>query len=181
MHNELIHSENIFSGRAFSIRRDLLRLPDGSQVEREIVEHAGSVVILPLDEAGNILFVRQYRHAAALDLLELPAGVLEPGETPEACASREVREETGMAAGRLQGLGGFYLAPGYSTEYMHVFLATDLHFNPLEADPDEDLNVEKIPLREALDLPRQGALSDAKSLAAFHLARPYLEKAQNIP
>ncbi len=104
------------------------------------------MVILPVDDQGNLFFVRQYRHAAGLDLLELPAGTLDEGEAPEACARREVREETGMAAGKMEHLGGFYLAPGYSTEYMHVYLATGLHSDPLEADADEFLTVEVIPL-----------------------------------
>jgi ADP-ribose pyrophosphatase len=147
---ELLKSEIIYPGRAFTIRRDTLRLPDGRETRFDIVEHIGSVVILPLDVDGQLLFVRQYRHAAGLDLLELPAGTLDKGESPEACARREVREETGMAAGRLELLGGFYLAPGYSTEYMYVYMATDLHNDPLEADADEFLSVERIPLAEAL-------------------------------
>jgi ADP-ribose pyrophosphatase len=171
---ELIESEIVYPGRAFTIRRDRVRLPDGRAASLDIVEHVGSVVILPLDEAGNLLFVRQYRHAAGLDLLELPAGTLNAGESPEACAHREVREETGMAAGSLQAVGGFYLAPGYSTEYMHVFLATQLYRAPLEADADEFLQVEAIPLPEALRMAESGAIVDAKSLAAFLLARPHL-------
>ncbi len=177
---ELLHSEIVYPGRAFTIRRDHIRLPDGRQAKLDIVEHVGSVVILPVDDSGNLLFVRQYRHAAGLDLLELPAGTLDAGEAPEACARREVREETGMAAGKLEYLGGFYLAPGYSTEYMHVYLATNLHHDPLEADADEFLSVEKVPLREALEMPARGVLPDAKSLAAFYLARPHLEKLANL-
>ncbi len=173
---DLLESEIVFSGRAFSIRRDILQLPNGRQTKLDIVEHVGSVVILPVDEHGNLLFVRQYRHATGLLMLELPAGTLETGETPEACAGREVREETGMAAGRLEALGGFFLAPGYSTEYMHVFLATDLRHDPLEADADEFLSVEKVRIQSAFDLPACGLLPDAKSLAAFHLARPRLEE-----
>ncbi|MGQ9833937.1 MAG: NUDIX domain-containing protein, partial [Candidatus Villigracilaceae bacterium] len=96
---ERLHSEIIYPGRAFTIRRDRVRLPDGRTTNLDIVEHIGSVVILPLDEEGRLLFVRQYRHAAGLDLLELPAGTLNGDEAPEACARREVREETGMAAG----------------------------------------------------------------------------------
>jgi ADP-ribose pyrophosphatase len=173
---ELIHSDIVYPGRAFTIRRDHLLLPDGRETNLDIVEHVGSVVILPIDDAENILFVRQYRHAAGLELLELPAGTLDPDEHPEACARREIREETGMAAGKIQSLGGFYLAPGYSTEYMHVYLATDLHFDPLEADADEFLSVEKIPLREAKEMDFSARLPDAKSLAAFYLARPFLMK-----
>ncbi|MBU2611839.1 MAG: NUDIX hydrolase, partial [Chloroflexi bacterium] len=95
---ELINSEIIYPGRAFTIRRDHLRLPDGRTTKFDIVEHHGSVVLIPIDEKGSLLFVRQFRHAAGKDLLELPAGTLDEGEAPEACARREVREETGMAA-----------------------------------------------------------------------------------
>lgn len=172
---ELLKSEIIYPGRAFTIRRDHLRTPDGRETKFDIVEHGGSVILLPLDAEGNLLFVRQYRHAAGLALLELPAGVLEKDETPESCARREIREETGMAAGRLEPLGGFYLAPGYSTEYMHVYLAADLYPAPLEADADEFLAVERIPLAEAFAMPARGLLPDAKSLAALYLARFRLE------
>jgi ADP-ribose pyrophosphatase len=173
---ELLKSEIIYPGRAFTIRRDTLRLPDGRETSFDIVDHVGSVIILPLDANGDLLFVRQYRHATGLDLLELPAGTLDEGESPEACARREVREETGMAAGRLEPLGGFYLAPGYSTEYMYAYLATDLRYDPLEADADEFLSVERIPLAEVLAMCERGELPDAKSLAAFLLARQHLEK-----
>lgn len=173
---ELIDTEALFKGRAFTIRRDHLRLPDGRTTKFDIVEHHGSVVILPIDADGNLLFVRQYRHAAGKELLELPAGTLDPGEPPESCAYREIREETGMAAGQLKEIGQFYLAPGYSTEFMLVYLATDLSFNPLEADADEFLQVEAVPLAQALLLAESGGVPDAKSLAALFLARPYLEK-----
>jgi ADP-ribose pyrophosphatase len=172
----LLKSEIVYPGRAFTIRRDTLRLPDGRESRFDIVEHVGSVIILPVDANGNLLFVRQYRHAAGLDLLELPAGTLDEGEAPEACARREIREETGMAAGKLEPLGGFYLAPGYSTEYMDVYLATNLYPNPLEADADEFLSIERIPYAEALSMFERGEILDAKSLAAFMLAREYLEK-----
>ena len=172
---ELLESEILYPGRAFTIRRDTLRLPDGHETRLDIVEHIGSVIIIPLDTDGSLLFVRQYRHAARLDLLELPAGTLNEGEAPEACAHREIREETGMAAGKLEHLGGFFLAPGYSTEYMNVFLATDLHSDPLEADLDEFLSVEHIPLAEALALAEHGGIADAKSLAAFLLAKSHLK------
>lgn len=173
---ELIKSELLFQGRAFKIRRDSLKTPDGRQTKYDIVEHTGSVVILPIDEQGNLLFVRQYRHAAGLDLLELPAGTRDGDEPHEICAAREIREETGMAAGRLEKIGEFYLAPGYSTEFMVVFLATDLSRNPLQADEDEFLQVETIPVKKALEMAEQGDVPDAKSLAALFLAKHYLEK-----
>ena len=171
---ELLKSEIVYPGRAFTIRRDTLRMPDGHEARLDIVEHIGSVIIIPMDADGNVLFVRQYRHAAGLDLLELPAGTLNEGEAPEACAQREIREETGMAAGKLEHLGEFYLAPGYSTEYMHVYLATDLRPDPLEADADEFLSVEHIPMAEALALAEHGGIPDAKTLAAFFLVKSYL-------
>jgi len=173
---ELIKSEIVYPSRAFTIRRDHLRTPDGRTAKFDIVEHHGSVVLIPIDGQGNLLFVRQYRHAAGKDLLELPAGTLDEGEAPEACARREVREETGMAASRLELVGGFYLAPGYSTEYMYVFLATDLRHDPLQADADEFLNAEAIPLTQALHMAENGQVPDAKSLAAMMLARPHLER-----
>jgi len=165
----------MYPGRAFTIRRDTLRLPDGRETRFDIVEHIGSVVIVPLDAAGQLLFVRQYRHAAGQDMLELPAGTLDEGESPDDCARREVREETGMAAGKLERVGGFYLAPGYSTEYMHVYLATDLVDDPLEADADEFLSVERVPVSVAMEMCARGDFPDAKTLAALLLVRSRLE------
>jgi ADP-ribose pyrophosphatase len=173
---ELLKSEPLFKGRVFTIRRDTLKTPDGRETRLDIVEHHGSVVLVPVDEAGNLLLVRQYRHAAARDLLELPAGTLEEGEPPDACAAREIREETGFAAAQLEELGRFFLAPGYSTEFMVVFLATGLSHSPLRADADEFLQVEKLPVRLALERAEQGEIPDAKSLAALLLARPHLSK-----
>ncbi len=174
---ELIKSEPLFQGRAFKVRRDHLRAPDGREVKYEIVDHIGSVTIVPVDNQGNLLFVRQYRRAADMDLLELPAGTLDSEDEPyEACAAREIREETGMAAGKLERVGDFYLAPGYSTEFMAVFLATELTHNPLEADADEFLQLEKIPVNKAIKMAEQGELPDAKTLAALFLARSRLEK-----
>lgn len=173
---ELIKSETLLQGRTFKIRRDHLKLADGRETKLEIVEHGGSVAIIPVDERGNILFVRQYRHATGKHLLELPAGTREGDEPYEECAAREIREETGMEAGRLIKLGEFYLAPGYSTEFMGIFLATDLKHNPLDPDADEVLSVEKIPAKQALQMAERGELLDAKSLAALLLAIPHLKE-----
>lgn len=171
---EFLRSEILMKGRAFTIRRDYLKTPDGRETKFEIVEHGGSVVLVPVDSEGNLLFVKQYRHAAGMDMLELPAGTRDGDEPFEECAAREIREETGMEAGKLIHVGSFYLAPGYSTEYMSVYLATDLKHNPLEADEDEFLSVEKIPVKEALKMAERGEVPDAKSLAALLMARPYL-------
>jgi len=173
---ELIKSETLLQGRAFKVKRDYLKTPSGDETKLEIIEHGGSVVLVPVDDDGNLLLVRQYRHAAAQDLLELPAGTRNGDEPFEACAAREIREETGMEAGKLQKVGDFFLAPGYSTEFMVVFLATELRHNPLEADFDEFLQVEKIPVQKAIELFQSGKMLDAKSLAAWLLATPHLEK-----
>jgi ADP-ribose pyrophosphatase len=173
---ELLHSETLLKGRAFRIRRDHLKTPDGRETKLDIIEHGGSVILVPVDENGNLLFVRQYRHAAGMDLLELPAGTLEAGEDPAVCAARELREETGFAADNIQKIGDFYLAPGYSTEFMHVYLARSLRHDPLEADADEFLSVEKIPVAEAFQMAEKGDMPDAKSLAALLLAKSHLDK-----
>ena len=173
---ELIRSEILVEGRAFKVKRDILKTPDGRETKLEIVEHGGSVVLLPIDHEGNLLFVHQYRHAAGGDLMELPAGTRDGEEPFEECAAREIREETGMQADKLQKVGEFYLAPGYSSEFMVVFLATGLKDNPLDADDDEFLQVEKIPLKKAIQMAEQGNIPDAKSLAALLLARPYFSE-----
>jgi ADP-ribose pyrophosphatase len=175
---EFLSSELLLEGRAFKIRRDYLRTPDGRETNFEIVEHGGSVIMLPIDESGNLLFVRQYRHAALAELLELPAGTRDGNEAYETCAAREMREETGMAAGTLKKVGEFFLAPGYSTEFMAVFLATDLRPSPLPSDADEFLEVVRVPLREAIRMAEGGQMPDAKSLAALFLARPALSAYQ---
>lgn len=172
---KLIKSETILKGRAFNIRRDYLKTPGGGETRLEIIEHGGSVVLVPIDAEGNVLFVRQYRHAAGADLLELPAGTRDDDEPFEVCAAREVREETGMEAAELQRVGAFYLAPGYSSEFMAVFVATGLTDNPLDADEDEYLQLERIPLKRALKMAEEGELEDAKSLAALLLAKRFLE------
>lgn len=172
---ELVRSEPLFQGRAFKIRRDHMKTPDGRETKFDIVEHGGSVILIPIDRDGNLLFVRQYRHAAGRDLLELPAGTRDGDEPYEECAAREIREETGMEAGTLKKVGEFFLAPGYSTEFMEVYLASDLRHNPLEADADEFLSLEKIPLERAIAMAEEGKMPDAKSLAALLLARPFLK------
>jgi ADP-ribose pyrophosphatase len=172
---EVVQSETVYHGRAFDVRRDQVRLPDGQNIQLDIVAHVGAVTLVPVDDQGRIWFVRQYRHAAQASLLELPAGALEKGESPEAAALREVREETGLAAGRIQKIGAFFLAPGYSTEFMHVYLATELYPDPLPRDADEFLRVEAIPVDQAFRLIETGELQDAKSLIGLFLARPFIE------
>lgn len=172
---ELVHTETIYKGRVFDVRQDHLRAPDGKLVKLDIVAHPGAVTLVPVDEQGHIWFIRQYRHPARRDLLELPAGVTEAGEDPEASARREIREEIGMAAGHLLKVGEFFLAPGYSTEYMLVYLATGIYPDPLQGDEDEYIDIEKIRIDQAFRMAETGQIQDAKSLAALFLARPHIQ------
>ncbi len=171
---QTLKSETIYRGKVFNVRQDEVRLPNGKQTILDIVEHSGAVTLLPVDDQRRMWFVRQYRHPAPPELLELPAGVMEIAETPETCAQREVREEIGMSAEHFQKVGEFFLAPGYSTEYMYVFLATELSPAPLPGDENEFLSVEKIPVEQVYNLVEKGKFRDSKTLAALFLARPYL-------
>lgn len=171
---KILRSETTYRGRAFSVRRDEVRFPDGHETFYDIVDHAGAVALVPVDPSGKIWMVRQYRHSTAQVILELPAGTLEPGEPPEACAARECREEIGMAPGRLELLGEGFLAPGYSTEYMYFYLATDLSPSPLEGDQDEDLLVELVNPGQAQTMLASRDLVDVKTMAGLFLALPRL-------
>lgn len=162
-----IASERIYKGRVLGLRVDTVRLHDGKTSTREIVEHRGAVVLVPIDAEGRVLLVRQYRKAIEQELLELPAGGLNPGEVHGDAALRELREEVGVSAGSLEYLGGFYAAPGYCEEFLHLYLATDLHDAPLEPDEDETVVVEPYPLAEALALIEDGTIRDAKSVAGL--------------
>jgi ADP-ribose pyrophosphatase len=171
---EIIDHKVGFEGRAFQVDRLNLRLPDGGSHVFELVRHRDSVSIMPIDAGGNLLFVSQYRVGAERDLLELPAGVLEAGEDPLEGAGREVREETGMAARRLDLVGQAYLAPGYSTELMYFFLARDLYPAPLAQDADEFIDLVRIPVAEAYRMARAGEFFDSKTLAALLLAETHI-------
>src|SRR5262245_725956 len=163
---KVIKSETRYQGRAFSVRVDEVELRPGFVARLDVIEHTGAITLLPLDEQQNVWFVRQYRHAARQSLLELPAGTLNPGEEPALAANRELQEEIGMRAGRLQELASFYLAPGYSSELMHVYLAQDLSPSALAPDEDELLSVEKLPASQVLGLIARGGLHEAKGPAA---------------
>ena len=173
---EILNRKTVYFGRVFDVEKLTMRLPDQRITEYDLVQHNGAVTILPLDQDGTVWFVEQYRIGAQAILLELPAGVLKPGEDPDECALRELREETGKSARSLIKLGRFFMAPGYTTEEMHVYLARDLYENPLQQDDDEFLQLVGIPLDNIRQLINDGQLMDGKSLAAFLLAQPYLNK-----
>lgn len=170
-------TEILLRGRVFQVRRELVGYPDGRQVNIEFLTHSGAVTILPVDEEGQVWFVRQYRHPTGGLFLELPAGTIEKGEEPLLCAERELREEIGMAPKKMTDLGGFFMAPGYSTEYMHVFLATGLYPDALEQDKSEYIRVEKYSIERAYEMVRSGELQDGKSIAILGMAASILRPA----
>lgn len=160
-------SRRIYEGRIISVRVDVVELPDGTQTEREIVEHAPAIVVVPVDAEGRIHLVRQFRKPVEDWVLELPAGSVDDGEEPEAAARRELAEEIGMAAAVWTGLGGFYSAPGFCSEYLHLFLAEGLTEHRLEGDDDEDIEVVPVPAEEARRLIETNEIKDAKSVAGI--------------
>lgn len=169
-----LYREKQYSGPVFDVAKVYLRLPNGRERAYDLVEHGDSVTIVPVDANGQIYFVTQHRVGSDGLLLELPAGVLEKGEDPVVCAAREIREEIGMGADDLRELGGFYLAPGYTDEYMTVYLATGLHPSPLEPDEDEFLNLVTMSVEEVYQKALAGEIQDGKSLAALLLAMPLI-------
>ena len=160
----VLESNQVFDGSRIKVRVDDVEMADGRQARREVVEHPDAVVILALRDDGLIAFVRQWRHATGRALLELPAGRVDPGEEPEQTARRELREEVGLDPARLDFARGFYVAPGFANEFLHGFVARDCVESPLEADEDEELIVEWMPLGEAIELVESGQIIDAKSV-----------------
>ncbi|MXY42942.1 MAG: NUDIX hydrolase [Dehalococcoidia bacterium] len=161
---------DVFDGRVIQLHVDEVELPNGKRTTREVAEHADAVVVLPIDESGRALLVRQYRYPIGKDLLEAPAGGIDPGEDPDEAAQRELQEEIGYKAGRLDGLGGFWTAPGFCTEYMYAYLAGDLSPSSLAPDEDEDIVVERHSLDAIREMIRDGRIVDAKTIAAYWMA-----------
>ncbi len=158
-----IVSQMEFDGNIMKVKKDEVELPDGSRSKREIVEHPGGVTILPITPAGNISLIEQYRYAAGEVLLELPAGRLEPGEDPEECGRRELKEETGYIAENLEHLFSFYTTPGYSTECLHLYLAENLQKGEQELDEGEFVRMTEIEPNEIKDLVFSGRIKDSKT------------------
>ncbi len=163
-------SRHVYRGRAVHVRVDSVVKLNGKKTTREVVEHVDCVVVLPVDSKGNALLVRQFRHPVNKELLELPAGSIDPGETPEQAAVRELREETGYKPGKLERLGGFYAAPGYCTEYLHFFRASQLEKSPLTAEDTDEIEVVPVSPADVLALIASGQICDAKTLAGFRIA-----------
>ncbi len=167
-----LSSELLYQGRVVSLHRDQVAMPDGQVVERVVVEHHGAVGVVPVTEDGDVVLVRQWRYPTGGALLEIPAGGLEPGEDPEAAAIRELQEEIGYRPGKLVKIGEFFTAPGFCSELLHLYLATDLTPSRLPGDDDEDIEVVQIPLTEVMACPE--AIRDGKTLVGLLMAQRML-------
>jgi ADP-ribose pyrophosphatase len=170
----LAESRTVHTGRYLTVERDVAIMSDGGRSERDIIVHPGAVVVAPLDAEGRLLLVTQFRLAVGGALLELPAGTLDTHdgelEDPLAAAHRELEEETGYRAGSMERIGGFWSAPGFSTEYLTLYLATDLRpagDDRLDPDEDENLRLSRLPWRDAVAAVESGVIEDAKSAAGI--------------
>ena len=172
---ETVSSTTVFEGTRVTVRVDRIRFAGGAEGRREIVQGPDCAVVVAVDAQMRVLLVRQFRSAVGVELLELPAGGIDAGESPLQAAQRELREETGYAAAELRELGSYYASPGVLSEQMFAFLATGLSEASLPADDDEYIEVELLPFAQALELARAGGFHDAKTLAALLMAeRPVL-------
>lgn len=169
MKPETISSKSIYEGRIFDVSLDTIR-EDGTEYDREIVIHDGSAVIVPVFADQTVALVKQYRHAAGKYLWEIPAGSLEKDENPEIGARRELEEEIGVTAGKLELLSEFYVSPGFLSEKMFVFLATDLTKTAQNLEDDELLEVENFSFERAFKMIRRNEIEDAKTIVGLILA-----------
>ena len=166
----------LYRGALFSFVSEDVTLPNGSRTELAMVRHPGSTAVVPLFEDHTVLMERQYRHAVRKYLLEIPAGTMEPGESPLKCAVRELEEETGYIAEEWIELSRIDIIPAYSDEKIHIFLARGLKLSEQNLDPDEIIEVVKYPLDETLEMIDQGRISDALTMLALQRAWLYLQK-----
>ncbi len=165
---ELLGRSRVFSGRKIDLWLDSVRLPNGSEAELEVIRHTGAAAIVPLTADGEVLMIRQYRHATGGWLLEIPAGTLDGGsEAPEACARRELAEETGFRAGRLEPLGWIWTTPGFTDEKIWLYLATELEPAAQSLEPEEALTVEPVALETAVAYVHSGEIRDGKSICGL--------------
>ncbi len=167
---EILHRETVYTFGSNTLQRKTAKMPDGTTVEKTSASHADSVGVVPLLEDGQVVLVRQYRLPLEDFLLEIPAGGTEPGEAPPDAARRELQEEAGYYPGSLHPLGGFYLAPGLSDEYMHLFLARALTPSTRPGDPDEFISVQTMPLDQAFAAVQAGDIQDAKTISGLYQA-----------
>lgn len=168
--SETVGSEYVYRGKVVTLRIDTIRMPDGHETKREVVEHHGAVAIVPRLDPDTVLLIRQFRQAVGETLLEIPAGTLEPGEEPHACAARELEEEIGYRPGRLRRMFSQYLAPGYSNEVLHAYLGEDLTLSSVNPDADEEIEIVPVLIADVESMILDGRIKDAKSIAALLVA-----------
>ena len=164
---ETLSSQPIYEGRAVKLRVDTVRLLGGRETQREIVEHKDCVAVVAVDADDNVLLVKQFRQPVEKELLEIPAGGIEEGEDPVTTVRREMREETGYLPQKVEPLGGFYSAPGFCTEYLYLYLATDLIPSQLFAEDTEGIKLVRVPVSQIPALIASGRICDAKSIAGL--------------
>lgn len=174
-----LDSEQLYDGKIVKLFRDHVELPNGKIAVREVVRHPGGVIILPIDDGGNVWMVRQFRYPYNRTILEIPAGKLEYGEEPFAAAQRELGEEIGATAGRWTELGKLLPTPGFCDEVQHLYLARDLTFGETHPDEDEFLEQVRIPFGEAFAMAADGRLQDSKTVAALLRAHLLMEEERN--
>jgi len=162
-----LSSQLIYEGRVVRLRVDTVQVSSGRETKREIVEHDDCVAIIAIDAEDNVLLVKQFRKPIEKELLEIPAGGIDPGESPEEAVKREMREETGYLPRKVAPLGGFYSAPGYATEYLYLYLATDLIPSQLFAEDTEGISLVRAAPEEIPELISSGGICDAKSIAGL--------------
>ena len=162
-----LSSKLIYEGRSVSLRVDKIQTPGGRETIREVVEHRDCVAIVPVDADDNVLLVSQFRHPVEKELLEIPAGGVDTGEDPADAVRREMQEETGYLPEKVERLGGFYSSPGFCTEYLHLYLATDLTPSRLYAEDTESIRLVRVPITEIPGLITSGSICDAKSIAGM--------------
>jgi len=171
----LLDSRPVYPGKIVDLRLDRVELPNGLEAELEVIRHVGAAAVVPLDGAGRVVLVRQYRYAVDEWLLEVPAGKLDAGEEPAACVRRELEEETGLRAGRLESMGWIYTTPGFTDEKIWLFLARDLRPARQQLEADEILEVVRMPFGEAVAQARDGRIHDGKSVCSLLRAAERLE------
>lgn len=162
-----LSSQVIYDGRVVKLRIDVVQTPGGRQATREIVEHADCIAVVVVDSENNILLVKQFRKAVEKELLEIPAGGIDPEEDPEDAVRRELQEEIGYLPQKLEKLGGFYSAPGYCSEYLYLYLATELTPSQLQAEDTESISLIRVPAAQIPGLITSGSICDAKSIAGL--------------
>jgi len=164
-----------YQGRTFGLVTENITLPGGVTVDMDLIRHPGAAAMVPITADGRVVLIRQYRHAVGQTIWEIPAGTLDPGESPLACARRELVEETGFSASRWVELGAITPVPGYSDERVHLFLAFDLEQAQQNLDPDEILDVHETRLAEAVDMIFSRVIEDAKTIVGLLMAARWLE------